>query len=123
MADRTSIDPEGARRVFAALADIAAELNVAVERVMTIRTTLPEPWGTDEYGKRFSDEHEPYAVMTLDTLNGSFSFLQEFGATGTAVIEQFIALDEDNGAAVAPTGQLPPHRPGPDSAQGQGSTQ
>jgi hypothetical protein len=102
MADETTIEPDGSRRLFNKVEDIAAGLEAALGRVVTVRSNLNEPWGTDEYGERFSKQREPNAQTTLGYVRKAISYVREFSDEGKGAVDEFVNTDRDNAGVLRP---------------------
>lgn len=101
MADETWIDPEGAHHLLKEIEAVAGELRGAVTGVRSIRTNIPEPWGTDEHGDNFSKQREPNMVATVDAVDQAITFLEQFGDTGHRAVNNLVDQDRDNGAGLS----------------------
>jgi hypothetical protein len=101
MADETTMDPEGSRRLFKTVADVAGDVRSALDRVTNVRAGAAEPWGTDEYGKRFSQQREPTAVETLQGVRELITSVGEVGAAGQEAVENFVLTDTESARRVA----------------------
>ncbi|MEV6636920.1 hypothetical protein AB0M54_39910 [Actinoplanes sp. NPDC051470] len=102
MADETTIEPDGARRLLNVVESVGGDLQAALDRVRTVRSTLPEPWGTDEYGRRFAKPREPKAENILGNVLQSVTYLRELAAEGKGAIDEFVNTDHDNSSTLAP---------------------
>jgi len=100
MADETWIDTAAARRHFKVTGEVAVRLEEALKRVEAIRATMPEPWGTDEYGKRFAMNNDGRAAKALTDLHELVGHLRKLMEDGITQIDRFEAVDGDNAAAV-----------------------
>ncbi|WP_285691449.1 hypothetical protein [Actinoplanes sp. NBRC 103695] len=98
----TRVDPEPAKHVFKVVGSVAEDLEVALARVTNVRSTLPQPWGTDEYGQRFSQQREQNASDTLESLRGSVESLKILGENGENAVDNFVEMDAQNAANLAP---------------------
>jgi len=102
MAEKTTIEPDPSRRIFKNIEAIAGDLEAALKDVETIRTTLHEPWGTDETGQKFAQSREPNAEATLGYVHKAVKYLHEMSAEGGKAIDEFQNLDRENGQGLAP---------------------
>jgi hypothetical protein len=102
MADETTIEPDGTRRLFTKVDAIAGDLEAALKRVRTIRADLNQPWGTDEYGEKFSKKREPNAETTLGYVGEAISFLRELSSEGKGAVDEFVNADTDNSKNLRP---------------------
>jgi hypothetical protein len=102
MADETTIEPDGSRRLFNQVEAVAGDLEAALARVRSIRSSLHEPWGTDEYGKRFSKQREPNAETTLGYLREAITSVRDLSKEGKGAVEEFINTDQDNATGLRP---------------------
>src|SRR5690349_9352856 len=100
MADRTGIDPDGARRMFGAIGALAGDLEAAVARVRAIRAQISEPWGADETGRNFAKGKEPSAEQNLGYATRAAVQLRDLGAVGRAAVDEFVEVDRVNGSGL-----------------------
>jgi hypothetical protein len=100
MADQTWIDTAAARRHFKVTGEVAVRLEEALRRIDAIRTTMPDPWGTDEYGARFSANNEPKAEGALRNLRDVIKHLKDLMDHGITQVDRFEDLDRSNASAV-----------------------
>ncbi|SDT66418.1 hypothetical protein [Actinoplanes derwentensis] len=102
MADETTLEPDGALRLFNTIGDLVGDLEAAVARVKTVRTTLSEPWGTDETGQNFAKSKEPSAIETLGYVDKAITFVRDLSTEGRGAVNEFVSLDRDNGGGLGP---------------------
>ena len=102
MADETRIEPDGARRLFTVVEGVAGDIEKALARVRTVRSTLSEPWGSDEYGERFAKPREPNAEVTLTNVGKAATYVRDFSAEGKNAVTAFQNRDTDNAGGLAP---------------------
>lgn len=98
MADETGIDPGGARHLFNVIEAVADEIDEALSRVKKIRTSLPEPWGSDEYGQKFAKQREPNVELVLGYIGTASESVKELAREGRGAIEALVNQDIDNSA-------------------------
>ncbi|MFG1840419.1 hypothetical protein ACGFH8_18605 [Micromonospora sp. NPDC049175] len=98
MADETRIDPEGAHHLFKVVGSVADDIDDALTRVRNIRTSLNEPWGTDEYGRKFAQQQEPNAEQTLGYVATVRDGIRELAGEGHSAVDALVDQDKDNSA-------------------------
>jgi hypothetical protein len=103
MADETWIDTAAARRHFKVTGEVAVRLEEALGQINAIRATMPDPWGTDEYGKRFSSNNELKAEGAIRNLRDVIKNIKDLMDQGITQIDRFEDLDRSNGSAVRRT--------------------
>lgn len=102
MADETRIEPDGSRRLFNQVEAVAADLEAALARVRSVRSNLNQPWGTDEYGERFSKQREPNAETTLGYVTEAITYVRDLSSEGKGAVEEFVNSDRDNATGLRP---------------------
>ncbi|MDR7277290.1 hypothetical protein [Catenuloplanes atrovinosus] len=104
MAEETRIDVDLARRLFREIGQIATELKTAADGVVHIRSVVPAPWGTDKYGKKFAEKHDPPAQLVLDSAGTASVNLTELYDSGLTSVAEFEVIDRENARFVESSG-------------------
>ena len=98
MADETRIEPGASHRLFSEIESVAVDIDAALARVRSVRSTVAQPWGTDETGRKFSQNREPNAEQLLGYVAKASGFARDLGKEGHGAVNQFVEQDNDNSA-------------------------